>query len=92
MAYVLLADLLGPGSEEQALDQLLAQRPIVVPNGRLVRIADKLMDRGGALLAIYERRLSQNADWQELKVKQRAYWIRKRPDLFPTASSYDQRR
>ena len=92
MAYALLADLLGPGREEQALDQLLAQRPIVVPNGRVVRFADKVMGRGGALLAVYEQRLSQNADWQEIKASQRRYWMRKRPDLFPSADSYEQMR
>lgn len=90
MAYALLADLLGPGCEEQALEQLLAQRPIVVPNGRVVRLADKVMERGGALLAVYRSRLSGDAAWQEIKIRQRAYWMRERPDLFPTDSSYDR--
>jgi len=92
MAYALMAELLGPGREEQALDQLLAQRPIIVPNGRVVKIADKVMSRGGALLEVYQHRLSKNADWQELKVQQCAYWVKKRPDLFPTDSSYEQMR
>lgn len=92
MSYALLADLLGPGREEEALDQLLAQRPVVVPNGRVVRYADKVMQRGGALLAVYERRLAKDAAWQEIKIKQRAYWMRKRPELFPTEASYDRLR
>jgi hypothetical protein len=89
MSYALLAELLGPGREEQALDQLLAQRPIVVPNGRVVRIADKVMGRGGALLAVYQDRLARTPEWQEIKLRQRAYWVKERPDLFPSADSYD---
>lgn len=89
MSYALLADLLGPGQEEQALDHLLAQRPIVVPNGRVVRIADKVMGRGGALFAVYQDRLARNPAWQEIKVRQRAYWVKERPDLFPSEASYD---
>ena len=92
MSYALLADLLGPGQEERALDQLLAQRPIVVPNGRVVRFADKVMGRGGALLAVYQDRLAKNPVWQEFKVKQRDYWMRKRPNLFPSADSYNPSR
>ena len=90
MSYALIADLLGAGREEEALDQLLAQRPIVVPNGRIVRFADKVMQRGGALFAVYRDRLAKSAAWQEIKVKQRAYWMRKRPELFPTEASYDR--
>jgi hypothetical protein len=54
-----------------------------------VRFADKVMERGGALLAIYEAQLARLAEWQEVKIKQRAYWMRKRPYMFPTESSYD---
>jgi predicted protein tyrosine phosphatase len=92
MSYALLAELLGPGREEEALDQLLVQRPIVVPNGRVVRIADKVMDRGGALLAVYQDRLAKNPEWQEIKARQRAFWMKARPDLFPSADSYDPSR
>jgi predicted protein tyrosine phosphatase len=92
MSYALLAELLGPGCEEEALDQLVAQRPVVVPNGRIVKFADKVMRRDGALIAVYEARLARNAAWQEIKIQQRAYWMRKRPKLFPTETSYDQLR
>ncbi|MEZ5834096.1 MAG: hypothetical protein R3D05_23230 [Dongiaceae bacterium] len=90
VCYVLLADLLGAGHEGEAMNQLLAQRPVVVPNGRIVRIADRMLQRGGALLAVYEDRLAKDVTWQEIKVRQRAYWMKKRPELFPTESSYDQ--
>jgi predicted protein tyrosine phosphatase len=88
MAYALLADLLGPGREKQALEELLMQRPIIVPNGRIVQLADKVMDRGGALLAVYLHRLSNNTEWQEIKIRQRVYWMQARPDLFPSEPSY----
>ncbi|HWA50741.1 MAG TPA: tyrosine protein phosphatase [Dongiaceae bacterium] len=92
MAYALMAEALGPGREAQALDELLAQRPIVVPNGRVVRIADRVMGRGGALIDVYRQRLSRDPRWQELKTQQCAYWMRMRPDLFPTPAAYERLR
>jgi predicted protein tyrosine phosphatase len=92
MAFALMAEALGPGREEQALDELLAQRPIIVPNGRVVKIADRVMGRDGALVAVYQHRLAKNADWQALKLQQCAYWVRKRPDLFPTDAIYERMR
>ena len=50
------------------------------------------MGRGGALLAVYQDRLAKNPEWREIKVKQRDYWMRKRPELFPSADSYDPSR
>ena len=88
-AFALMAEALGPGREEQALDELLAQRPVIVPNGRVVKIADKVMGRDGALVAVYQHRLARNADWQKLKAQQCAYWVKKRPDLFPTHAVYE---
>lgn len=92
MAYALLAEALGPGREEQALDALLAQRPIIVPNGRVVKIADKVMGRGGALVAVYQDRLARDPVWQRQKAFQSDYWARLRPDLFPTAADYERMR
>jgi predicted protein tyrosine phosphatase len=89
MAFALMAEALGPGREEQALDELLAQRPVIVPNGRVVKVADKVMGRGGALVDVYRHRLAKNADWQKLKDQQCAYWVKKRPDLFPTHAFYE---
>jgi predicted protein tyrosine phosphatase len=92
MSFALLAEALGPGREAQALEQLLAQRPVIVPNGRVVKLADKVMGRGGALVDVYQRRLKKDPAWQELKAKQCAYWVKKRPDLFPDAASYERMR
>lgn len=90
MAYALLAEALGPGREAQALEQLLAQRPIIVPNGRLVRLADKVMQRDGALVHVYQHRLARDPAWQKQKAFQSGYWARMRPDLFTTAGDYER--
>jgi predicted protein tyrosine phosphatase len=54
-ALVMYAYWLGPGSEHEAMMRVLAQRPIAVPNRRMVEIADRLLDRKGRLVAaLYE--------------------------------------
>jgi predicted protein tyrosine phosphatase len=92
MAFALTAEALGPGREAQALEELLARRPIIVPNGRIVRIADKVMGRGGALVDVYQRRLAKDPAWQDIKTQQCAHWMRLRPDLFPTPEAYEKMR
>lgn len=51
LAYVLLADHLGPGHEAEAFRFIEEIRPTAVPNGLIVRLGDALLARGGALLA-----------------------------------------
>lgn len=92
MAYALMAEALGPGREEQALDELLAQRPVIVPNGRLVKLADQVLGRDGALVAVYQHRLARDPVWQKQKEFQSGYWARVRPDLFPTPAAYERLR
>jgi predicted protein tyrosine phosphatase len=41
---------LGPGREQAAMEKVLSQRPIAIPNRRMVELADRLLDRGGRLL------------------------------------------
>lgn len=50
IAYILLADLYGPGREAEAFNTLLAIRPEAVPNSMVVKLGDILLDRKGALL------------------------------------------
>lgn len=50
-ALVMYAVWLGPGREREAMNRVLAQRPIAIPNERMVEIADRLLDRKGRLLA-----------------------------------------
>jgi predicted protein tyrosine phosphatase len=51
-ALIIYACWLGPGREGEAMERVLAQRPIAVPNRRMVEIADRLLDRKGCLLEV----------------------------------------
>jgi predicted protein tyrosine phosphatase len=51
-ALIMYACWLGPGREREAMDRVLAQRPVAVPNRRMVELADRLLDRGGRLLDV----------------------------------------
>src|SRR5262245_12785146 len=51
-ALILYTYLLGPGSEQEAMDLVLRQRPIARPNRRMVEIADNLLGRDGRLLNV----------------------------------------
>jgi len=72
-ALIMYACWLGAGHEGEAMERVLAQRPIAVPNRRMVEIADRLLDRKGCLLEV----LGQNgllgqrltpvlAEWHEV--------------------------
>jgi predicted protein tyrosine phosphatase len=55
-ALIMYACWLGPGREREAMSRVLAQRPIALPNRRMVELADNLLDRKGRLLAVlYDR-------------------------------------
>ncbi|HEX6717120.1 MAG TPA: dual specificity protein phosphatase family protein [Pyrinomonadaceae bacterium] len=55
-ALIMYACWLGPGREREAMSRVLAQRPIAMPNPRMVELADKLLDRNGRLRAVlYDR-------------------------------------
>ena len=51
-ALIMYACWFGPGREREALKRVLTQRPIAMPNRRMVEIADRLLDRKGRLLAV----------------------------------------
>ncbi len=51
-ALIMYACWLGPGREWDAMERVLAQRPIAVPNRRMVEFADRLLDRGGRLVSV----------------------------------------
>lgn len=48
-ALIMYACWLGPGREREAMMRVLAQRPMAMPNSRMVEIADWLLDREGRL-------------------------------------------
>lgn len=51
-ALIMYACWLGPGREREAMRRVLTQRPIAMPNPRMVEIADRLLEREGRLSAV----------------------------------------
>ena len=51
-ALIMYACWLGPGHEREAMDRVLTQRPVAVPNRRMVELADRLLARRGRLLEV----------------------------------------
>ena len=51
-ALIMYTCWLGQGSEQEAMRRVLAQRPIAMPNRRMVEIADRLLQREGRLVAV----------------------------------------
>ncbi len=49
-ALILYACWLGAGREDEAMRRVLAQRPLAIPNRRMIELADHLLNRGGRLL------------------------------------------
>lgn len=49
-ALIIYACWLGPGREHEAMERVIAQRPIAIPNRRMVKLADSLLQLGGRLL------------------------------------------
>jgi predicted protein tyrosine phosphatase len=45
---------LGPGYEREAMERVLALRPIAIPNRRMVALADKLLNREGRLAGVLD--------------------------------------
>ncbi len=54
-ALTILADRLGPGSEEEALDLVLGIRPIAVPNRHIVKLADDVLGRRNRLYDVFDQ-------------------------------------
>jgi predicted protein tyrosine phosphatase len=51
-ALIMYACWFGPGQEDEAMVRVLDQRPIAMPNRRMVELADRLLDRKGSLVAV----------------------------------------
>ena len=51
-ALIMYACWLGPGREWEAMERVRAQRPVALPNRRMVEIADRLLVRGGRLVRV----------------------------------------
>jgi predicted protein tyrosine phosphatase len=68
LAYVLVADQLGPGREPEALDVTLQIRPDAVPNRLVVKLGDMLLGREGnlvkALSGLYTKLNEEISKWR----------------------------
>lgn len=51
-ALIMYAYWFGPGREQDAMDRVLKQRPIALPNPRMVELGDRLLNRGGRLVGV----------------------------------------
>ncbi|MFQ5757505.1 MAG: tyrosine phosphatase family protein [Acidiferrobacterales bacterium] len=64
-ALTVLATWLGTGKEQEAVDKTYAAQPHAWPNSQLVELADELLGRDGALVAVVAKAL-EALDVQEL--------------------------
>jgi len=49
-ALIIYACWLGQGREREAMERVIAQRPYAIPNRRMVRLADRLLQLDGRLI------------------------------------------
>lgn len=84
IALAIIADRLGPGSEDEAVSTLLALRPEATPNLVAVDHADGILGRDCALFDALER--SERADPAKLLARRnRAEFARNNPGLYAKA-------
>lgn len=51
-AFVILCDLLGPGKEEEAMQQVANNRPMLHPNKIICEYGDRILNRNGRMIRI----------------------------------------
>lgn len=76
VALAILADQHGPGYEKDALEALLAIRPVAVPNLHVVMLADDVLGRRGALLDTVVKWDSMQPDNQTRRRENRKAYFR----------------
>jgi predicted protein tyrosine phosphatase len=65
LAYVFIAEQLGPGSEAEAFKLVMRLRPNAAPNKLVVKLGDTLLRRNGALFRLLDGALSAaKAPWR----------------------------
>jgi predicted protein tyrosine phosphatase len=52
-AYILACVLLGPGREAEAMAHVIQKKPSVLPNRRMIWLADAILGRDGAMICAY---------------------------------------
>lgn len=80
-ALAIIADRLGAGHEEEAVDYLLTIRPEATPNLIVTAHGDELLRRGGALLGALARREYVSAGTEQLRAARKAF-VLAHPELY----------
>lgn len=67
IALAIVADHLGPGREEEAVDQMLDIVPRAAPNLLVLKLADEILERGGRLEAAWMDRYEHGDEIERLR-------------------------
>ena len=59
VAYAILCQAAGPGRETECIDAVVAARPQAFPNALIVRLADKILNRQGAMERACEQAIAR---------------------------------
>jgi predicted protein tyrosine phosphatase len=59
VAYAILCQAAGPGRESECIESVLAARPQAFPNALIVELADRILNRNGAMQEACEELLSR---------------------------------
>lgn len=81
IALAVLADRLGPGSEDEAMNQLLTIRPEATPNLVVVSHADAVLGRGGSLLHAVAGWEARTPEAVRLRAVRRTF-VERHPELY----------
>lgn len=85
IALAILASRCGAGQEEQALGDLLKIRPEATPNLVVVKLADQILDRRGALQAVVAQWEARTPHVQMARRARRDF-VRRYPQLYAHVS------
>ncbi|MDR7229995.1 putative protein tyrosine phosphatase [Caulobacter sp. BE264] len=81
IALAIMADRLGAGSEAEALEHLLAIRPIATPNLVVVKHADDILERRGGLISAVSA-WEASAPGLKEKREARLHLVKSSPQLY----------
>ena len=59
VAYAILCQAAGPGREAECFNSILAVRPQAFPNALIVELADRILNRNGAMRQVCEEAISK---------------------------------
>lgn len=86
VALAIIADRDGKGREEESVRQLLDIRPEAAPNLMMLRMADTILDRGGALYDAWMRVENADPEYADHRLKKAAL-LSQRPEAFAKAQA-----